>query len=210
MPYTNCTLYVVRHGQSEHNRDYVVSGHVNPPLTELGIAQAKHTRDRLQSVNFDDAYSSDLERAINTASIIYGKPIDISHQLKGLRERNFGILDGKSETLLDRLADSSREYFKSLSTEQQWTFKYAPDIESDHELSLRFIATLERIANSNLGKTILVAAHGGAIRTMIIKLMGLNTTDMPRGSIENSGYVHLSYDGHFKVEKIVGLKQSKI
>lgn len=206
-----CRLYVVRHGQSTHNRDYIVSGHVDPALTELGIAQAQATKARLRNITFDGVYSSDLDRAIHTARIISGKSVPKRHQLRSLRERSFGAFDGKPETLLDKLADSSRHVFNNLPNGQQWRFKYAPDIESDHELSLRFIRALELIAGKNINKTILVAAHGGAIRTMLIKLQGLNTTDMPRGSIENTGYVELIYDGSMlKVKTIIGLKQTVV
>src|SRR6266536_3350613 len=161
-------LYVVRHGQSTHNRDYITSGHVNPELTETGIAQALATKAKLEDVNFDEVYSSDLQRAIHTAEIIYGKPVSKQHQLYGLRERNFGTYDGMPEKLLDKLAGSTRHVFNALLNEQQWKFKYAPDIESDDELSTRFITTLEKIAGNNPNKTVLVATHGGAIRTMLI------------------------------------------
>lgn len=191
-----CKLYIVRHGQSTHNRDYVTSGHVDPELTETGMNQAKATRAKLANVAFDDVYSSDLQRAVRTAAIIYGKPVPKSHQLPGLRERNFGTYDGKSEKLLDKLADSTRHIFNALPNERQWKFKYALDIESDHELSTRFVRALEEIAAKNLGKTILVASHGGAIRTMLIALQRLNTTAVPRGSIENTGFVELTYDGN--------------
>ena len=65
-----CTLYLVRHGQSEHNRDDIISGQVDPSLTNQGIQDATKTKLKLSNVHFSDVYSSDLIRAYKTASII--------------------------------------------------------------------------------------------------------------------------------------------
>ena len=205
----HCILYVVRHGQSVHNRDYITSGHVDPPLTELGVIQANKTRERLADIVFDEVYSSDLERAIHTAEIIAGKSVPNSHRLVALRERSFGDFDGKSETLLDDHADSLRSAFNALPDDDQWRFKWSPDIESDDELSQRIIGALEKIALENAGKTILVASHGGAIRTMLIKLQRLSTNSLPRGTIDNTGFAELTYDSNIlEVLNLEGVKTS--
>lgn len=202
-----CKLYIIRHGQSTHNRDYITSGQVDPPLTKLGTMQATETKERLSDVVFDDVYSSDLARAIQTAEIITGKEVPKLHQLTELRERDFGRFDGKSEKMMDGLADSLREKFNSLPNEEQWRFKYAPDIESDDELSHRIVSMIEKIAQENSGKTILIASHGGAIRTMLIKLQHLNTTSLPRGAISNTGYVEIEYEKRgLRVLRIEGAK----
>lgn len=193
----DCTIYVVRHGQTTHNRDNIVSGHVDPELTSLGISQANNAAVRLCGVEFHEVYTSDLGRAVRTAEIIYGSPVPKEHRLKGLRERNFGKLDGGPEKYLGTLADSLRHIFNSLPNDEQWKFKHAPDIESDHELSTRFTATLKEIADNNLAKTVLVVAHGGTLRTMIMKLQGLLTNAYPKGSIKNTAIVKLKYDGMF-------------
>jgi broad specificity phosphatase PhoE len=206
----HCILYVVRHGQSIHNRDYITSGHVDPQLTELGVVQANEAKERLANIVFDEVYSSDLERAIQTAEIITGNPVPITHRLTALRERSFGDFDGKSETLLDERADSVRSTFNALPDEDQWRFKWSPDVESDDELSQRIIGALEKIAVENAGKTILVASHGGALRTLLIKLQRLSTNSLPRGTISNTGFVELTYDGNIlEVLQIEGAKTSR-
>ncbi len=202
-----CKLYVVRHGQSTHNRDYITSGHVDPPLTELGITQANATKEQLADTVFDEVYSSDLKRAVQTAKIISGKAVPHRHRLVALRERDFGQYDGKSEKFLDELADSVRSKFNALSEEEQWRFKYSPDIENDDALSQRIIGALEKVAQENAGKTILVVSHGGAIRTMLIKLQRLRTNSLPRGTISNTGFIELECcHKELRVVRIMGAK----
>jgi broad specificity phosphatase PhoE len=66
-----CYIYVVRHGESVYNRDDVVSGQNNPKLTALGRQQANETKAKLAKIKFDEVYSSDLQRASDTAAIIF-------------------------------------------------------------------------------------------------------------------------------------------
>lgn len=187
----NCYIYIVRHGQSELNRDGKASGHSNPALTDDGRHQAQETKAALAAIHFDEAYSSDLQRAADTAMIIYGKPLPKSHQLAALRERNFGQLEGQPHTYLEKV---HRELLK-LAPSDQPHFRYAPDAESDHELSERFLGAIRFIGNKHPGKTVLVAAHGGCVRTMLVALGYAKSAELPPGSISNAGYVELLYDG---------------
>lgn len=203
-----CYLYVVRHGQSEHNRDNIISGHVNPALTEEGEEQAAATKTKLSDVHFDDAYSSDLQRASHTAEIIFGKPVPKNHQLHDLRERNYGSIDGTPGDNIIRLRNSQKAKYDSLTEEERWRHKHAPDIESNYELSYRFITALESIAEKHPGQSILVAAHGGTLRTMLIKFGYGTQSELPSGSFRNAGYVKLAFkDGQFTVEEVDGIEK---
>ena len=67
------TLILVRHGESEWNRDGRLQGQVNSPLTDLGINQAKAIRDYLSGIILNqelEIYTSPLDRALQTAEII--------------------------------------------------------------------------------------------------------------------------------------------
>ena len=67
------TLILVRHGESEWNRAGRIQGQVNSPLTDLGINQAKATRDYLSGILLNqqlEIYTSPLDRALQTAEII--------------------------------------------------------------------------------------------------------------------------------------------
>jgi broad specificity phosphatase PhoE len=161
------------------------------------------TKDELAHIHFDAAYSSDLQRAVETGEIIYGKPIPEDNQIHELRERHFGDLEGKPDTLLSE----GNKTKATLPYEERWVFKHVPGMESDHEVSLRFKDALELLAKQNYGRTILVAAHGSAIRTMLMRIQNLTENELPPGSFGNAGYVKLSYssDG-FTVLKTVGVR----
>ena len=141
-----CKLYVVRHGESVHNRDRISSGQVNPELTKKGKEQASITKAKLANVHFDDVYSSDLQRAADTAAIIYGSPVPPEHQLIGLRERNMGIFDGKSYDLWQASELAAHHHIQKLNEKQKFHHKHHASIESHAEVSKRFIGTLASIA----------------------------------------------------------------
>ncbi len=65
-------LYVVRHGQTDLNKEGRLQGRLGLPLNEYGIQQAERLRDRLKNINFDYVFSSPQERAIQTAEIATG------------------------------------------------------------------------------------------------------------------------------------------
>lgn len=91
-------IYLARHGQNEDNRDAVLNGHRDLPLTELGRKQAKEAAANIKSLglNFDVVYSSPLVRAFETASIISDlakQPSPVAHPL--LIERDLGLMTGR-------------------------------------------------------------------------------------------------------------------
>jgi broad specificity phosphatase PhoE len=85
-------LYFVRHGESEYGASQLVAGWSNPPLTELGKKQAHDTGKALRSNNIDLIFSSDLERAYQTALIIREEVNEKLPLLVDwlLREKSFG------------------------------------------------------------------------------------------------------------------------
>lgn len=63
-------IYVTRHGQTNLNKQSLMQGRVDEPLNEKGAEQARVVAAALENVNFDAIFSSPLERAMRTASII--------------------------------------------------------------------------------------------------------------------------------------------
>jgi broad specificity phosphatase PhoE len=196
---TPTTLYVVRHGESVSNQKNIIAGQVDVPLTDKGREQARQTKLALKDVHFDVVYGSDLQRAIETREIIFGAPIPADHQKTTLRERDYGSLTGKPGAHLQAM----HKVLLGLPDAEIRSYKYVPDMESDDEVRARFIGTLEALAQENSGKTILVAAHGATIRTMLMRLQNLTYAAFPTGSFKNAGYVKLTYDhGHLVVEEV--------
>lgn len=201
-------LYVMRHAETTHNRDGIASGHVDPELTERGLKQTAALRDKLSHIKFDEVYSSDLRRASNTAAIIYGQEVPAHHQLYDLRERNYGSIDGAPDANLHGLRAKHQSKYDKLSEEERFKYKHAEDMESDHEVAERFVTRIKSIAKENLGKTVLIGAHGGVLRVLLISVGHMTTRDLPfGGAFENGAFVKLIYDGKsLKVDQIEGLK----
>ena len=65
-------IYVVRHGQTDVNKQGRIQGRMGLPLNEIGVRQAEELRDILQPITFDYVFSSPQERAVQTAEIATG------------------------------------------------------------------------------------------------------------------------------------------
>lgn len=86
-------VFVIRHGESETNKQGLWTGWLDTPLTEKGRADALLARDLLRGVSFDRVFASDLSRAIDTARIVLP---DCEYEATPLlREVNVGNIAGK-------------------------------------------------------------------------------------------------------------------
>ena len=89
-------LYVMRHGLTNWNQSRRIQGHLDPPLNATGRAQARLAGLRLARAGAAALYSSDLQRAWETARLV-GRATGLQVvQNVGLREINFGIWQGLS------------------------------------------------------------------------------------------------------------------
>ena len=92
-------LVIVRHGQSQANRDNIFTGWTDVPLTEKGIEQGQMVGDELarMGIQFDDAHTSYMSRAIKTMNIILERIDQLYipvHKTWRLNERHYGALSG--------------------------------------------------------------------------------------------------------------------
>ena len=196
---------IIRHGQSTANLEERYAGWYDAPLTELGRKQAAITTDYiLKNYHVDAVYSSDLIRAVETVKEIAARANVLLVKEKALREIDGGEWEEK------RVEEIAREY-----PEQAYLWK--TDIgkarptggESFAELQVRIDSALRKIAAENDGKSVVVASHGGAIRTMQCLFENVPIEDMrkvpwtPNASVsevnyENGKYtpVRLGYTGH--------------
>ena len=86
-------IYLLRHGQTNLNRDGKYQAAIDKDLNEFGISQAELLGKRLKSYNLDVIYSSDLKRVVETSEIIskyINKEIIVKEEF---REINMGEWD---------------------------------------------------------------------------------------------------------------------
>jgi probable phosphoglycerate mutase len=99
-------IYLVRHGQTEFNRERRIQGHVDSPLTELGVRQAEAVGRLLAELIREPEgwriVSSPLGRAQSTAELIAarlgGLPVELDDRLK---EMSWGAYDGRLRAELE-------------------------------------------------------------------------------------------------------------
>ncbi|MCA1053733.1 histidine phosphatase family protein [Rossellomorea aquimaris] len=102
-------IYVVRHGQTDHNKEERLQGRNGLPLNDTGVRQAERVRERLVGIEFDFVYSSPQERAVETAKISTGMMPIIDQRLDVY---DLGEADGlrKHEVELDGILPDRNVY----------------------------------------------------------------------------------------------------
>ncbi len=151
-------VIIVRHGQTEWNIANVRQGHLDSPLTEEGIAQARALARRLLRERFSALYSSDLGRAVQTAQIIAQAT---GHEIitdPRLRERHLGIFQGLVGDEIKEKYPEEYKLHRSLGPDY-----VIPGGESVRQQVVRNLAYLNEIAAKHWGETILVITHGGVL-----------------------------------------------
>lgn len=84
-------IYVIRHGQTDWNKERRMQGRRGLPLNDHGIEQAHSLRDALNGIRFDHVFSSPQERALQTAEIVSGRSPVIDERLNVI---DLGEADG--------------------------------------------------------------------------------------------------------------------
>lgn len=203
-----CTFYIVRHGETDWNKEGRYQGHSGVPLNETGRQQAGETREKLKHIHFDAIFSSDLLRAKETAEILAIERNLAVQTSALLRERNQGNLEGRYGKEVKKEFKKEFEKLEKLSTEEQWKHKRNQQYESNEELVSRVIRFLRETAVAYPGKTILITTHGGPIRTLLMHLGYAEKGTLGGGSFKNAGYIKVRSDGiDFFVDAVEGLEK---
>lgn len=203
-----CTLYLIRHGETEWNKIGIIQGQSDSALTEEGEKQVKQTSSELKNIQFDAIFSSDLHRAYKTAEIINLERELVIQTSKALRERNYGHYEGTSREEYRNKFQHLMDKVKELSREEQSKFKFDYDIESEEDVIARFITQLREIAIAYPRKNILVVSHGGCLRTFLTHLGWAKYGELPMGSFSNAGYIKVLCDGiDFFIKEVKGVKR---
>jgi probable phosphoglycerate mutase len=152
-------ILAIRHGETAWNVDTRIQGHLDIPLNDTGRLQAEKLARALAAQDPIDAiYSSDLMRAHETARAIAsatGASLSI-HQ--GLRERGFGIFEGKTYVEIENTWPEESERWRK--REPHWA---PPSGESLVQVRERVTRTLHELAARHPDQQIVLVAHGGVM-----------------------------------------------
>ena len=176
-PVTRITL--VRHGETDWNRQRRIQGSTDIPLNDAGVAQAAVAAHALADAGYTAVYASALSRALQTAAIIadaagLGAPVGEPE----LNERAFGEAEGlTNQEILGRFPDD-----------------VVPGRETREHVVRRALPVLESLAVQHAGESVLVVTHGAVIGSLI---RHLTNGERPRQGelISNLSLSHLWHDG---------------
>ena len=153
-------LYVARHGQTVSNSERRMQGSGDSPLTENGIEQAKELMKTIENIDFDAAYSSSLNRAVETAKIALGNRYTIKQDNR-LVEFGLGIMEGMP---VDEVAIAYPES-ANLFMSDPVSYKTPIGGESLNEIIARVDSFLNEIISLNYNK-VFVLSHGFTMRVL--------------------------------------------
>ena len=139
-------LIIIRHGETIQNVAGICQGQGPGELSENGVEQAKKLGLRFKDEKIDVIYSSDLQRAIDTANEILKYHSSLNLKLdKRLRERSFGSFEGKLRPDID------------------WG-KPPKDVETEEEMISRGKSFIDEMYKQYKDKTVVAVSHGGMKR----------------------------------------------
>ncbi|KAF8163522.1 histidine phosphatase superfamily [Crassisporium funariophilum] len=163
---TIARIYLVRHGETQYNRDGIIQGHIDIPLNEGGVEQARIVGDALKGVDFDVAYSSDLKRAADTGQqiMVHHPKVKMIKQPE-LRERFMGDLEGTSPKKgAAKLVASVDDTMETSAAFRQRATKWW------NRTVLGTVLSSPR--DDGAASNVLVATHGGFILVLVQELIG--------------------------------------
>ena len=167
-------LILVRHGQSVGN--IVKEDMPDPPLTPLGVEQAKLTRDYLLDFEIDHILASPLIRSLATAQPLaqeLGLPITVWREL--MEVRRLGLYVGPSS--LELLKTFPEAEFDPDINEDGWVCE---GNETPRKAAMRAKRVLERLSPQYAGQTVAVFAHGDFNHYLLCAALGITQYDMFR------------------------------
>ncbi len=183
------TILLIRHGQTDWNIEGRWQGQTDTALNSTGLVQGRALAKRLATWSIQALYSSDLQRAAQTAALI-GEELGLSPIFDAAwRERSFGALEGLTMAEVAAL-------YPAVYTQMKRGHFMPPGGENSKTLQDRVVAALEHIVDAHAGQSIAVVSHGGALRALLAHILLLSPGEHGRlGVGGNAGISQVEIDG---------------
>ena len=157
-------LVFIRHGITAWNKQGRYCGDKDVGLSRQGKVQVIKLLKSYKNISFDRVYCSDRKRALQTRAILFG--VRDFTKLKGLREINFGVLEGLRH---DQIMEKYPEAYKAwLADPYKGRIPHAEPMQIFRK---RVRATINKIVHDNRGKTLAVVCHGGVIAILASSIL---------------------------------------
>ncbi|WP_010250140.1 histidine phosphatase family protein [Acetivibrio cellulolyticus] len=174
-------IYLVRHGETDWNREDRCQGCLDIDLNSDGIKQAEVVAQRLSTEDIHLIYCSNLKRAYRTAEIIGQKTGLSITKNEGLNEIHFGDWEGLTFGEMRNRPDYNYNDWR-LSPH---TVEF-PGEGSLNNVQKRVMKYVDEIISQNTGKNILIVSHGGVIKLIVLGLLGIGLEAYTKFYISNT------------------------
>ena len=173
------TIFLVRHGETDWNREGRIMGTLPVPLNERGDEQARGVAQALTRYPIAALFSSPVARAVQTARLVaerLGLPIT---EEAGLTELAMGAWEGRYWNELE--SDQSRRSLYSHPLEAR-----APGGETLAEVQKRAVAAIENALAIQNHRPSVFVTHADVVRTVVAHYLNLRITDSQRLCIDHA------------------------
>ena len=167
------TIVLVRHGETDWNRERRFQGHADVPLNEDGRTQVAALAEELAGERFAAAYTSPLRRAAESAEILAALGLVVQPS-DALMEVDVGSWSGLT---IREVEERFPEGFKRWI---DWKVEGWEDGEQYEDFSRRVVGGLLEIAARHPGEHVLAVTHGGPMRTALAAAAGLSPGEVSR------------------------------
>jgi 2,3-bisphosphoglycerate-dependent phosphoglycerate mutase len=182
-------LIAVRHGETVWNAENRMQGHADISLSNRGLRQAYALAAALACERLHAVYSSDLQRAYQTAQVINEHH---QHRIMAdvrLREIHLGLFEGLTrEEALTRHGDAYEKFFFS-----DGTFAL-PSGETRRQLQQRVDEFLQETVSRHPGERILIVTHGGVLISLLRHILAIPAEVSFRAKLYNAAINRFYYE----------------
>lgn len=173
-------LYIIRHGETDFNKNGRYQGQSDIPLNDEGRRQSRALAARMAQLPADVIYASDLSRAQETArTIAAGRPVALDPRL---REVDVGRVYGLTT---QEIMQREPAFWAQLQREPDRT-PY-PGGENAYDVQQRAVEAVTAICTRYPDGKVAVVTHGGLIKMIVADVLGLSLAERHRIVLDNCG-----------------------
>lgn len=178
------TIYLIRHGETDWNREKRVQGSIDIPLNQRGQDQASKLFRWFQNRHIDAIYSSDLARAYDTARSLATHYNLAVRTFSELRERSYGLIEGKEIQQFQLTHSDEFGDWKELEQYQ---------IEPLVAVKNRAFQKIEELVRLHHRESIAIVSHGGTINAFL-SLITEGESGSGKIKIDNTAVTEIEYN----------------
>lgn len=187
-------IFLVRHGETDWNKEDRCQGCIDIELNSEGLRQAEFVAERLLNEEIHAMYCSNLKRAYGTAQIIANRLGLSVTKSEALNEISFGDWEGLTFEEIRKRHDY--DYNTWRLSPHTAIFPGEGSLDNVHKRVMKYV---DEIISKNEGKNILIVSHGGVIKLIILGLLGIGLEVYNKFYVANTSLsiVHIDKDKRY-------------